>query len=291
MSSSVLESLSEIALSGPENPITGKDEGIFSKLMKIINDFKDSLSNPHIAFEVFEKNLLFLKSFGLSILIILAIVNYYSYKNVGLISEKPGLFAFESGVFGLSGVIPFVMLCYLRNGGHFTNTQVIHYSIAMFIVFFLLNYVLEMGGLYSATFYDKTESNKNAENIVSENEANLSYSDKFLKSLTRTSNVVMLLIFVSSFIMMLFSAAMVKDLKPSYVKMTNINPYGIFVIEMLLFGIISAVPIFFMASNRGALSNHTIKEFLLIVLKFSALHCILQASGFYAYIFTGLPPK
>ena len=289
--SSILESISDIAVSGPENPITGKDEGVLSKLMKIINEFKGSISNPHFAFEVFEKNLLFLKSFGLAILIILAIVNYYSYKNVGLISKKPGLFTLESGVFGLSGVVPFVMLCYLRNGGHFTNKQVLHYSVAMFIVFFLLNYVLEMGGLYSATFYDKTESNKKAEDAISANEASLSYSDKFMNSLGRTSNVVMILIFISSFIMMLFSASMVKDFKPSYVRMTNLNPYSIFVVEMLLFGIISAVPVFFMASNRGALSNHTVKEFSLIVLKFAALHCILQASGFYTYMFTGLPPS
>jgi len=258
--------------------------------MKFINDFKGSLSNPHIAFEVFEKNLLFLKSFGIAILI-LAIVNYYSYKNIGIISKKPKLFALESGVFGLSGVVPFLMLCYLRNGGHFTNTQVIHYSVAMFIVFFLLNYVLEIGGLYSATFYEETDVNKDAQNTISKDQDNISYSNKFMNSVSRTSNIVMLLIFLSSFAMMCFSAFMVKDFRPSYIKMKNINPYIIFFVEALLFGVISAVPIFFMASNRGALSKNIVKEFLLIVLKFSTLHCILQSSGFYAYIFTGLPPK
>jgi len=56
---------------------------------------------------------------------------------------------------------------------------------------------------------------------------------------------------------------------------------------MILFGVISAVPVFFMASNRGVLSKNTTKEFLLIVLKFSLLHCVLQLSGFYRYLFTG----
>ena len=287
--SDLLKSISAIAISD-KDVTTGKDEGVLNKITQIWNDLKKSISKPGAAFEIFEKNLLFLKSFGVAILIILALVNYYTYKDVGLISKKPGLFALESGVFGLSGVVPFVMLCFLRNKGQFTPQQIATFSVALFVVFFILNYVLEMGGIYAATFYEETEANLLARKSVEANEGNLSYTEKVTKSINRTSDIVLLLVFLSSFLVMCFSASFVKDFKPQYVILKEVNPYAVFFVEMILFGVMSAVPIFFMASNREALSTHTTKEFLLIVLKFAALHCLLQASGFYTYIFTGMPP-
>jgi hypothetical protein len=262
-------------------------KGPIERLKEFFSELKNSFNNPVTAFEVFESNLVFLKSFGVSLLILLAIVNYLSYKNVGLISEKPGLFAAESAVFGLSGVVPFVMLCFLR-GGRFDTKQIATFSVVLFVVFFILNYVLEMGGLYAATFYEQTEEKAKAEEEARKiEEANMSYMDKLKSSLSKTSNIVLLIVFGSSIICMLFAAACVKDLRPEYARFKGVSPYIIFAVEMLLFGVISAVPIFFMASNRNALSSHTTKEFLLITAKFAALHCVLQASGFYTYLFTG----
>ena len=275
-------------IGGPKNEITGKAEGPLAKIKEFFMELKEALHSPKEAFEIFEKNLVFLKSFGVAVLIILAIVNYLSYKNVGLISEKPGLFAAESAVFGLSGVIPFLMLCFLRNDGRFDTKQVATFSVALFVVFFILNYILEMGGLYAATFYEQTkeqeESVKKAKEIE---DANMSYSDKFKTSLSKTSNVVMILVFGSALICMLVAAFFVRDLKPAYVRLPGVNPYIVFVVEMLLFGLISAVPIYLMAANRKALSAHTTVEFLMITLKFCAMHCVLQASGFYTYLFSG----
>jgi len=275
-------------IGGPKNEITGKPEGPLAKIKEFFMELKESLHSPKEAFEVFEKNLVFLKSFGVAVLIILAIVNYLSYKNVGLISEKPGLFAAESAVFGISGVVPFLMLCFLRNGGRFDSKQVATFSVALFVVFFILNYILEMGGLYAATFYHQSKEQEEAEaKAVSAMEANMSYMDKLKASLSKTSNVVMLLVFGSALICMLVAAFFVQDLKPSYVRLPGMNPYVVFAVEMLLFGVMSAVPIYFMAANRNALSAHTTKEFFMITLKFCAMHCILQASGFYTYLFTG----
>jgi hypothetical protein len=275
-------------LGGPKNEITGKAEGPIAKVMEFFTELKEALHSPKEAFEVFEKNLVFLKSFGVAVLIILAIVNYVSYKNVGLISEKPGLFAAESAVFGISGVIPFLMLCFLRNNGRFDHKQVATFSVALFVVFFILNYILEMGGFYAATFYEQSKEREEAEARAREiEEANMSYMDKFKASLSKTSNVIMLLVFGSSLICMLVAAFFVQDLKPAYVRLQGINPYVVFVVEMLLFGLISAVPIYFMAANRKALSAHTTVEFLMITLKFCAMHCVLQAAGFYTYLFTG----
>jgi hypothetical protein len=84
-----------------------------------------------------------------------------------------------------------------------------------------------------------------------------------------------------------FSTAFVRDVSPDYVSLQSLSPYLVFGLEMILFGVISAVPVFFMAHNRGVLSGNTTKEFLLIVVKFSLLHCLLQLSGFYRYLFTG----
>ena len=136
-SNSVVGVIQNIVIKGPEDE--GKDEGVVSKLMSVLTDLKDSISNKHYAFEVFEKNFLFLKSFGLAFLLILAVVNYVYYKNTGLISKNPMLFFSESCVFGLSGVIPFLLLCFLRNNNYFSKTQIFNACIALFrcIVYYL----------------------------------------------------------------------------------------------------------------------------------------------------------
>lgn len=290
--SELVQAVTSIVGTGPENPDTGKDEGVFSKIKQIFNDLINAMNNKEYAFDVFEKNLLFLKSFGFALLIILAIVNYVSYKDVGLISQKPGLFAAESAVFGLAGAVPFAILCYLRNKDYFNNKQVAVYSVAIFILFFIVNYILELDGLYAATFYEQTaEQEKAAEAAEVEEEHTLSYTSKLAKSLGKTSGIVVLIIFAVSMLCLIFAAVFVKDFSPSYIRFTGINQSIVFFIEMLIFGVISAVPIFFMASNRKALSSSTWKEFGLITVKFAALHCLLQASGFYTYIFTGMKPK
>lgn len=283
-SNSVVGVIKNIVVKGPEDD--GKDEGVFSKLMYILTDIKDSMNNKHYAFEVFEKNFLFLKSFGLAFIVILAIVNYVYYKNTGLISKNPMLFFSESCVFGLSGVIPFLLLCFLRNNNYFTKNQIFNSCIAIFLVFFGLNYLLEMSGIYPVIF-NKEESNDSKDNLKKDN-SNEDYTFNDLKnSLGTTSEVIILIIFVISVFTLFFATAFVRDLSPKYSHFKDTSPLLIFGVEMILFGVISAVPIFFMASNRGVLSSNTTKEFLLIVVKFSFLHILLQLSGFYSYLFTG----
>lgn len=281
-SNSVVGVIENIVIKGPEDD--GKDEGVVSKLMSILTDLKDAMSNKHYAFEVFEKNFLFLKSFGLAFLVILAVVNYVYYKNTGLISKNPMLFFAESCVFGLSGVIPFLLLCFLRNNNHFSKNQIFNASIALFLVFFGLNYLLEMSGIYPVIFKKEDDNNNKDKN----DDTNEDYTFKDLKtSLGTTSEVILLTIFVVSVFSLFFATAFVRDTSPNYSRFQDTSSLLVFVVEMLLFGVISAVPIFFMASNRGVLSSDTTKEFLLIVVKFSLLHVLLQLSGFYTYIFTG----
>lgn len=279
-SNSVVGVIETIVVKGPEE--NGQDEGVMSKIKEVLSDLGNSMRNKHYAFDIFEKNFLFLKSFGLAFLIILAVVNYVSYKNAGLISQKPLLFFAESCVFGLSGVIPFLMLCYFRNGNYFTNQQILNASIALFLVFFGLNYLLELSGIYP-TIFQKEDDDKDKDD-KDKDESNF---DKLKSSLGTTSDIVLLIIFIVSMFSLLFATAFVRDISPDYVSLQSLSPYLVFGVEMILFGVISAVPVFFMASNRGVLSGNTTKEFLLIVLKFSLLHCLLQISGFYRYLFTG----
>ena len=286
IASTAASAISELLLSGPKDD-SGKDESIFSKIKEAFSDISVSMKNKDMAFDVFEKNFLFLKGFFLVFFIILAVVNYMSYKNVGLISTKPGLFAAESAVFGLSGVVPFLMICYLRNQVY-TTQQIVYISIALFIAFFILNYLLELSGVYAATFYPKTEKELAAERQEALINGDLSYTSKLTSSVNKTSDIIIAGFIVGSLAALLFSAFCVKDFSPVYSKFGNITSNGtlaIFLTEMLLFGIISAVPIFFMASNRDELSKNTAKEFGLIVVKFVILHCVLQVSGFYRHMF------
>ena len=282
-SNSVVGVIENIVVKGPEEE--GKDEGIISKIKSILTDLKDSMSNKHYAFEVFEKNFLFLKSFGLAFLIILAVVNYVYYKNTGLISKKPMLFFTESCVFGLSGVIPFLLLSFLRNNNYYNKNQIFNACVALFLIFFGLNYLLEMSGIYPVIF--KKEDDKDDKDDKDDN-YDKDYNFKDLKkSLGTTSEAILLIIFIVSIFSLFFATSFVRDTSTNYTKFQSMSPYLVFGVEMILFGVISAVPIFFMASNRGVLSSNTTKEFLLIVVKFSLLHALLQLSGFYTFLFTG----
>lgn len=261
-------------------PSAAKEESIVEKVKDFFMDIHKSMQNPKNAFEVFEKNLVFLKGFFLVFFIILAIVNYSKHSDIGLISKKPGLFALESFIFGASAVVPFLLMCYLRNENMYSAKSITIISCVLCVSFFVLNYLLEVGGLYAATFYESEEKAKK------EPEED-SYSTKLNKSVSTSSNIIVIGMIVGSLIALLFAASFVKDFSPEYVRLKSVPTPVMFGIEMILFGVISAVPIYFMAFNRDALSAHTTKEFLMITVKFAVLHCVLQASGFYRYMFTG----
>ena len=62
-----------------------------------------------------------------------------------------------------------------------------------------------------------------------------------------------------------------------------------FTIETLVVGIIPSLIILLMTILRGyTITNVTAGEFMILVVKFSVLHILLQFSGFYSSLF---PPK
>lgn len=290
---SLSEAVSNVITSGPTD-VMGKDVGVFADIKQYFVDFKTTMINNNYAFDVFEKNLLFLKAFGLIIIIIMASVSYYNYKDVGLIKKQPYVFICESVIFALAGVAPFLMLCYLRNQ-HYTYSQIAMMSIVIFMVMFILNYLLEISGFYAWSFdtIDPDDKNKRFNDDPSS-------SEKLKKTVSSTSDIIVIGMIVGSFIALIFSSIFVMNTSPDYVHLTSLPTGLLFFLEMFVFGIISAVPIFVVSYNRKKYENNkqnqkkidppvftktTIIEFFVIVAKFALLHCLLQISGLYSKIF------
>ena len=79
------EAVKTIITDGPD----GKDTGIFADIQQYFKDFLVTMKGKGYAYDIFEKNLFFLKALGLIFIIVLAIVNYSLYKDSGLIKKEP----------------------------------------------------------------------------------------------------------------------------------------------------------------------------------------------------------
>lgn len=274
------EAVKTIITDGPD----GKDTGIFADIQQYFKDFLVTMKGKGYAYDIFEKNLFFLKALGLIFIIVLAIVNYSLYKDPGLIKKEPWSFFTESLIFAVSGLLPFLLVCYLRNT-IYSFEQIIKMSIVVFIIFFILNYLLELSGFYSWTFKKsppKSDEEKSCEKVVNEE---MSYSDKMTKSLGRTTEILMIALVAGSLFALIFSTFFVMNTTPIYTQTGGMPTLFVFLIEMILFGLISAGPIFLMSRDRDDLSVKTTAEFFVIFGKFIFLHCLLQISGFYHHAF------
>lgn len=255
--------------------------GIMANLKNLVSAFGDKKE----AFMLFEKNLLFLKGFGVFFLLTMALINWYlNNKSLGFVAKDQKRFAIESLVFALGGVIPFLILVFLRNEA-MSAGKIVFSVIFLLVLFVAINYALEISGFYAVVFeYNKEEKEKDI--------ATTDYTSQFKRSFSYTSDLFMSITFLLALLCMLFASLLVHDYHPRYIRLTGIPTPILFIIEMILFGAISAVPIYLMAHNRDRLdAKHTSIEFLLITAKFALLHCILQLSGFYTYTFKGEIPQ
>ncbi len=294
---SLSEAISTVVTAGPEN-VLGKDVGLFADIKQYFVDFINTMKSDNYAFNVFEKNLLFLKAFALIAITIMAGISFYYYRNTGLIKKQPYVFACESFIFALSALLPFLMVCYLRNQKYNVN-QITMISIVLFIVMFAINYLLEISGFYAWSF-DVTDINEKDKDKNLKDDTNPSSSEKLGKTVSRTSEIVIIGMILGSVIALLFSSFFVMNLSPDYVHLTSLPTGVLFFLEMLLFGFISAIPIFIVSYNRKKYENDkenqtqidppvftktTIIEFFVIIIKFALLHCLLQISGLYKSVF------
>ena len=289
---SISEAISTVVTAGPEN-VLGKDTGLFAEIKQYFVDFADTMKSNNYAFNVFEKNLLFIKAFALIAIVLMACVSFYYYRNTGLIKKQPYVFACESFIFALSALLPFLMVCYLRNQRYNVN-QITMISIVLFIVMFVMNYLLEISGFYAWSFNITDIDKKDQE------DTNPSSAEKLGKTVSRTSEIIIIGTVVGSFVALIFSSFFVMNTSPDYVNLKSLSTGILFFLEMFLFGFISAIPIFIVSYNRKKYENDkenekqidppiftktTIIEFFVIVLKFALLHCLLQISGLYKSVF------
>lgn len=92
-----------------------------------------------------------------------------------------------------------------------------------------------------------------------------------------------IVILIPSFLLLTTLCIMIRD------SWYPINMPGNFTIETLLMGFLPAFVFLLMPLLRGySYTSETILEFIVLVVKFGALHVLLQFSGFYSSIFPPL---
>lgn len=271
--------------------------GLLGQMKVQLQHAKDAIMNRDKAFDWFYTNFKFLKGFGILFLCMMAYANWYLHsKSTQVIKDNSTEFLIESMLFGLSGVLPFLMLIYLRDNGHMSTFSIVFTCLLLFLLFVGLNYVLEICGLWGLGFgYSKKsedeEDKKEDKKEDDKKDTPKPFSkDEFQESYVYASGAYMTFIFVAVAVIMVLCLPLTRVFDPEYVELTNIPKPILFLIEALLFGMMSAVPVYLMAYNRGKFTSHTTKEFAIITLKFFILHIVLQISGCYKYWFRGELP-
>lgn len=321
-----------------------QDNSVTHEFVDVIRNIKD-LFNPSTtrsrSFEIFYSNFFFLKGFGVLLIVVMAVCNYFvhgkrfnvfkpqtiDFQVNPLIQDQSKQFALESFVFAICSVVPFWMLLLFRNGGHISTAESIKMSIKLFVLFFVLNYILEMSGLWSVLFHYNDPEAENENNSTSSTSSSTSptsmptsttaptssptytpspteqvtsyqtYVEEVKEDFAYAASSYVALVFGASILFMLISALRVHDVEPNYVMFRNdqgwsksLKSIGLFLVEMFLFGVISAIPIYLMARNRRRFSSSTNTEFWIITAKFAAIHLFLQISGTYNWWFNGVMP-
>lgn len=231
--------------------------------------------NDSLSFEVFWNSLKFIKILGIVFFIFIACVNIFKNYNYGLIT-KPLPFFYESLLFGASVIVPMIFSLIIRKGELKENPKkYIALFIMLFGLFVGLNYILEASGFWAWIF----DYNTNKENIFIDI---ITISNKPLALV----GLVVLVIILYALVIIITSANFINiGIKDVYDY--DFNPYIIFMFELLLFGMMSAAPIFYMANNRKHLNKNTTVEFILASLKFSVIFYVFQYAGLWEVIFEG----
>ena len=204
-------------------------------------------------------------------------------KDVGIIKTKPGNFIGESIVFAGATIVTTAISMFIRNSIQRTTKDYVYLYLGLLIGFITLNFVLEMSGFYTAAFSKETETKKPSKR-------KMNAVDKLVDNYNSTSGIFIMIVAGIILLQAVVSGLYVWDKTPSY----NINwakegagLWGLFSIETILFAVINAVPIYYIAFNRGALSAKTSKEFGMLIGKMALVHLLLQFSGFYSNFFNG----
>jgi hypothetical protein len=319
-------------------------KGTFLEFIPEYHEWKGQrCPSNELSYKVFHNSLFFIKIFGIVFFIGLMIWNLAKYKNGYLITDKPVWFILESFVFGISVVIPLLFSWWLRKGS-MDSTKFTKLAGIGFIIFFILNFILEASGFWTWVFnygihesfttttvptttvptttVPTTQKLNNSELLSCQSKTiELEQELQRIKTIPSTpikasnnifsdlmnGNVnifvtlligLVIVIIIYGVIVMISAANFVNksiinddgtDIYENNILHNTLGSNGTFLIEMLVFGIVSSVPLFLMARNREDLNSGTVKEFLLGTVKFSILFYVLQYSSFWGELFGEAP--
>ncbi len=115
-----------------------------------VKDLNPSGLGKESSIKLFENNLIFLKSFGVFVFIVIAIYRMNMYTDNTEIIYQWNFFI-ESVLYGLFIAIPFYILMKIRKTS-LTSTKILCYTTMVGVFFFMLNYVFEASGFMSFSF-------------------------------------------------------------------------------------------------------------------------------------------
>jgi hypothetical protein len=221
--------------------------------------------------ESFDSTLIYLKVTFLILFIVMSIGNGYT----DYIRSKPFSFTIESIIYGILGAIPFLYMEEHRKSPS-AEKHYLKIFLVLFLVYAIFNVLLELSGAYYF-LYENHATAKNQPKAPALPTKEDTIYNNIVNSIFYTITIILLyMIFtmiIISFRVHNFDIAVYKD-----------HFYSSFTQEILIFGLLNALPFFFIAYNREGhhfnLKRNTI-EVILIFIKFVILHLMLQGSGYY----------
>ena len=134
---------------------------LYNSIKNIINgDFTEKG-----AFMIFDNSLIFIKIIIIVTIVCLAIYNPIKYEDVGIISSKPGMFFLESFLFGLSFFLPILISWAIRKS-YLSFTQILADASVLGIAFIILNYILELSGLWTWMYTTPKDKKEDFQAVV-----------------------------------------------------------------------------------------------------------------------------
>ena len=274
MSASDIESMLFSAESVDKTPVIGT----VSTYLKDVLKPKSSKEATH----VFHRNLIGLKILFLVIVLVAALINHFKFsKQTGktFILRKP-MFWVECLVVGLSMSLSTLLLLLNRDKNLIKSSginwnSIIVKCLSLGIVFFILNIIFEISGLYS-TYYETL----NEQAVEPPSEKPVSPIGRAKVSFTYAIYTIVVIVIAGVLINMLWSMIVARDTTTNYNFGLESYKWIYMLVEAVLFAVIGAAPLFLIAKNRtGKVSTSTAKEFGLFVLKYMIVFAGLQLSG------------
>lgn len=246
----------------------------------ITNALKPKSSDE--ATHVFHRNLIGLKITFLVIVLLAAVYNQYIYRKQDGKTHilKDAKFWIECLVVGLSMSLSTLLLIMTRDknliGSSGINWKpIIVKCLSLGVVFFVLNILFELSGLYAPYYESENEELKDPETgkPVSPNKrAKTSFTDAIF-----TIVVIVIFIVLAN---MLWSMVVAHDTTTNYNFGLERYKWLTAPVEAILFAAIGAAPLFLIASNRsGKVTTKTAGEFGLFTAKYAIVYLGLQLSG------------